>query len=62
MVAWLVLAQMLEMPKGCSWKGYSVYFGPPGMMDAPDALSHNNCDGTFTAVTDKDLPLKDLGR
>jgi len=32
------------------------------MMDAPDALSHNNGDGTFTAVTNKNHPLKDLGR
>ncbi len=54
-------AQMLEPQKECSWKGHSVYCGPPGMKGAPDVLYHSNGDGTFAdvtasaGVTDKDL-------
>jgi hypothetical protein len=53
--------QMLATQKECSWKGFSVFCGPPGMKGAPDVLFHNNGDGTFTEVTavagvvDKDL-------
>jgi len=40
--------------KTCEYRGVSVHAcGPIGYRGAPDALYHNNGDGTFTNVTEK---------
>lgn len=40
--------------KTCDWRGVKVHAcGPIGYKGAPDALYHNNGDGTFTDVTVK---------
>jgi hypothetical protein len=40
--------------KTCSYRGVQVHAcGPLGYKGAPDALYHNNKDGTFTEVTEK---------
>ena len=37
----------------CRYMGADVFCGPVGLTGQPDALYHNNGDGTFTDVTDK---------
>ncbi len=39
--------------KYCHYRGVPVMCGPRGLQGAPDALYHNNGDGTFTDVTVK---------
>jgi hypothetical protein len=45
------LSEMLAPQKRCSWRGVQVFCGPGGFRGAPDALYHNNGDGTFSDVT-----------
>src|SRR3974377_2181551 len=35
----------------CDYRGAKVMCGPRGLQAAPDALYHNNGDGTFTDLT-----------
>ena len=37
----------------CVFKGAGVFCGPRGLPGEPDALFHNNGDGTFTEVTER---------
>jgi enediyne biosynthesis protein E4 len=37
----------------CVFKGAGVYCGPRGLPGEPDALFHNNGDGTFTEVSER---------
>jgi hypothetical protein len=37
----------------CTFRGEPVACGPRGLKGEPDHLFHNNCDGTFTNVSEK---------
>jgi hypothetical protein len=42
-----------DMHKNCKHKGIDIYCGPENYPPAPDALYHNNGDGTFANVSQK---------
>jgi hypothetical protein len=49
------LSDLPQFGKGkfCRYRGVPVQCGPRGLPGAGDSLFHNNCDGTFTNVTQK---------
>jgi hypothetical protein len=54
------LSEMLLPQKQCAWRGVQVFCGPGGLKGAPDALFHNNGDGTFSNVT-REAGVEDRG-